>query len=542
MILSSVLMILIWLLMSLGGLAGYADGSGDRELGRGGGREWERPVGGYGREVDSESSSGSSDSDAVELVITDQNRGNGTAVNGQPNRTDIVSSQLVAWRQRVMQDFVASNRTTGQTTTVKKTNGKRKLSEDDTEDESKEPAKGPKVRKQDRPDYGAIRPMITEAELAIIRPGYRTTVPRVEAFVRNETRGNPPGLAQVQVSIQELYILNYLRTQRNNTRRPTFWPAQNVTIDPEWEQTSIDRDVELVQDLEDIRAGVRDGYWDINKTMSGSGKFTAKKVRTSRVKALKNTGGRSENGQSNPGTCQSPVRHQGNPLFQMLLDAAAVVDAVDPIATPAQRTQPVRRSARPARTSPLPPSLYEDAYQYFQLRAARGDDSTFGMQPPGRPLWDRELNRTHVVPDNPSPNLPHETRSFAPNPNAQPPRRSNESVEAEGFGRQRDMASRQPQPDPGFGSSYNPPQNPYTNSYMNHSIIRPRQPPSNLHQPSMRALGAMADDEGLAERREQQRRDRIWRQRALDAQNRDDGKEEEDWTVPEGHSRSRYGF
>ncbi|KAG4438425.1 hypothetical protein IFR05_006078 [Cadophora sp. M221] len=269
MMFSGVFLIFIGVLMSFGGLADRAGGSGDRGLDRDGGRGWERPVGGYGRGVNSESEddtseSDTSDSDAVELVITDQNRRHGTAINGQPNQNND-RAHLEIWRQRVLRDLRESNRIPNQPPITKKTNGERKPSKGDAEGEDKELAKGAKV---------------------------------------------------------------------------PFWPAANVTTDPEWEQASIYRDVELVRDLEDIRAGVWDGHWNINNTMSGSGKLTAKQVRTTQLKDLKKAGRRSENGQSNPGTRQSSAQHQGDPMIQMLLDAAAVVNAVDSIPTPEQPTLP----------------------------------------------------------------------------------------------------------------------------------------------------------------------------------------------------------
>ncbi|KAL2060418.1 hypothetical protein VTL71DRAFT_9448 [Oculimacula yallundae] len=255
---------LLGLLMSIGGLAGSPAGSGRNFHEQGMSRSDDG-----NKDMDENRESRLWGVEGDELGDTFmENSSNGSTIDGQ-------RSMSLMWRDRVVR-LVQADRAAANLSGPPQPKKTRK---------DQEKWVIPEHEKQDRSDWGALRPLITEQELANIRSGYGVTLPRLTAFKLNSKRAQPAELVMAQVSYMELFLLNYLREKQGFSNRQIYWPRESVTMDPTWMPASLDRDAELTRDLEIIRSGVRDQFWDIRNGMSGSGVHTRKSILAARKKA-----------------------------------------------------------------------------------------------------------------------------------------------------------------------------------------------------------------------------------------------------------------
>ena len=154
---------------------------------------------------------------------------------------------------------------------------KRKLPDENGDKEPSRSRDGPSIPNADRNDFGTIRAPITEDELEAIRPVYGIHLPRVAPFV-NAQEGGATGPRRIPITFLELSRLNVMREEANDPARRPFYPSDDVMAGHGWDQAAEARDAELTHYLAIIQAAVRDGIYDIDAPMSGSGKSTANAI------------------------------------------------------------------------------------------------------------------------------------------------------------------------------------------------------------------------------------------------------------------------
>lgn len=195
------------------------------------------------------------------------------------NRTEVIvysNAHIQGSGLRLPSLPVPGNNCNGTSPVPKKTR-KRKLPDENGENKPSRSWDRPLIPNADRNDFGTIRAPITENELQAIRPDYGVNLPRAAPFVNSQGEGIT-GPRRMPITFLELSHLNVMREQANDPTRRPFYPSDEVMAGHGWDQAAAARDAELTRHLAIIQAAVRDGIYDIDEPMSGSGKSTVNAI------------------------------------------------------------------------------------------------------------------------------------------------------------------------------------------------------------------------------------------------------------------------